>query len=129
VNGRETRTVLVVDDDIDGLEAMIDVLRAAGYEAVGAVGGRQAIDYLRGAPRLPDVILLDLMMPYMDGHGFRAEQRSDARLAAIPVVVVTADGDARGKAAALEAAGGLTKPLEMRPLLEMVDRVCSPERL
>src|SRR5689334_6104245 len=80
-------TILVVDDDEDILEALRDLLRDEGYDVVAARDGRTALERLRGGLR-PRLILLDLMMPTMNGYEFRREQRADPALAGIPTIVV-----------------------------------------
>ncbi len=70
----------------------------------------------------PDLILLDLMMPIMDGWQFRREQAQDPSLSAIPVVVLSADGNVRQKAASLHADGYLQKPVDVENLLEVIQR-------
>jgi CheY-like chemotaxis protein len=120
---RTGKTILVVEDDADILNALILVLEDAGYTVAGAADGRQALDYLRGnlPPRL---ILLDLMMPVMDGWQFRREQEQDPALASIPVLVISAGGLTAQKAAALGAAGFLQKPVEVEALLDAIRRHC-----
>ena len=82
-------TVLIVDDD-DGIrESLADVLGDLGYDVVTAPHGKAAIDLLRTGTK-PGVILLDLMMPVMDGWAFREAQQKDASIKDIPVVVITA---------------------------------------
>jgi CheY-like chemotaxis protein len=111
--------VLVVDDDADILEATQMVLEHTGHRVLTATDGQQALELLRAGQR-PCLILLDLMMPVMDGWRFRAEQERDAALAEIPVVVLSGDGDAPNKASALHAAEHITKPISLDKLLELV---------
>lgn len=115
------RAILVVEDDTDIREALMGVLEEEGYDVVGAGNGREALDALREGPR-PALILLDLMMPFMNGWQFRAEQKLDANLSEIPVVVVSADANVGQKAASLEAVGHLKKPVELDALLAVVAR-------
>ena len=89
---REDPQILVVEDDEDAREAMVALLQMKGYRAVPAGNGREALDYLDQAPP-PDLIILDLWMPVMDGWQFRSEQMKNPRLADIPVIVVSALGD------------------------------------
>src|SRR4051812_17571750 len=84
--------VLVVEDEADLRALIVGLLEGDGYAAVGASNGEEALDVLRTTPRRPCLILLDLMMPRMDGWAFRAAQRRDPALASIPVVVVTGYG-------------------------------------
>src|SRR5262245_22499124 len=81
--------ILIVDDDSDLRETIREVLDDEGYETAAAGNGAEALAWLREAP-LPALILLDLMMPLMDGWRFREEQLKDDRIAAIPVIVMTA---------------------------------------
>jgi CheY-like chemotaxis protein len=117
------KLILIVEDDPDLARLMAEVLDAAGYRTAIAANGREALEPLRMNNR-PDLILLDMMMPVMDGWAFREEQRKLLEAASIPVVVVTADGDARRKAASLQAAGYLAKPISIDGLLGAVERVC-----
>jgi CheY-like chemotaxis protein len=117
------KLILIVEDDADVAEAEADVLAAEGYRTAIAANGREALELLREGGR-PDLILLDMMMPVMDGWKFREEQRKMATPAArIPVVTITADGDARGKAASIQAAGCVPKPVAIDQLLHEVAKV------
>src|SRR5215218_4757012 len=82
--------VLVVEDDEDLREMMGHLLQAEGFRPDLAGDGAEALDKLRATPEQPDLILLDLMMPRMDGWTFRREQEGEPALANIPVVVVSA---------------------------------------
>lgn len=84
--------ILVVDDDDDFRLTCIEALMTAGYRANGAANGIEALALLRSGGELPGMIVLDLMMPEMDGYDFRDAQLHDARLAPIPVLVMTAGG-------------------------------------
>ncbi len=117
---RASRTVLIVDDEQDIREVFEAVLRYDGYEVLSCNDGQQAMDLLRQGAR-PDAILLDLMMPNMDGWQFRVAQKSDAELASIPVIAVSADRTA--KAAAIDADVYLAKPVDVNALLAALDRL------
>jgi CheY-like chemotaxis protein len=114
--------VFVIEDDLDIRESVVEVLADEGFTVSAAGDGLQALAILRGALPKPDLILLDLMMPVMNGFQFREEQRKDPELAAIPVVVITADVNARAKAESLAAAGFIQKPVKIQPLLDMIYR-------
>src|ERR1700758_817248 len=86
--------ILLVDDDIPSTEALKEMLEGAGYDVVCAENGREALARLHETGPIC-VILLDIMMPGMNGFEFREAQLKDPTLASIPVVVVTADGRAR----------------------------------
>jgi CheY-like chemotaxis protein len=118
-------SVLVVDDDIDIRSALIEVLEDHGYVAIGAVNGRDALEKLRRdtVPK-PCLIVLDLMMPVMDGPSFRAEQLRTPELASIPVVVVSAYREIIDHA--LQITDFLRKPLDIDDLMAAVQRYCDP---
>ena len=84
-------TILIVDDDCDVRRALTELLEDEGYAVAGAANGRAALDMIRGGVR-PALILLDLMMPGMNGWDFRNAQLRDPELSAVPVVIVTASG-------------------------------------
>ncbi|HEY7529778.1 MAG TPA: response regulator [Gemmatimonadota bacterium] len=117
--------MLVVDDDCDVRDVMTQFLRLEGYGVETAANGREALEHLRSGTS-PCLILLDLMMPEMDGVRFRLEQKKDPALRGIPVVVLSALRDVRGTAAAthLEAAEYLEKPVDFDVLLGSVVRYC-----
>jgi CheY-like chemotaxis protein len=119
----KTRHVLVVEDDSDIRESVVEILADEGYDVSAAGDGRQALELLRSSAPRPDLILLDLMMPVMNGFQFREEQLKDPELARIPVLVVTADANARAKAEALGAAGFVQKPLKIQPLLDIIEEL------
>jgi CheY-like chemotaxis protein len=112
----EDPRILVVEDDADAREALIALLQMKGYRAVPAGNGKEALDYLNRAP-LPDLIILDLWMPIMDGWQFRSEQIKDSRLKHIPVIVVTALSDQ----ADVEADEVIIKPVDVDRLLSTVN--------
>ncbi len=122
------RHVLVVEDDPDTRAALVAVLEAAGYTAAAAAHGLEALDRLRAGPA-PDLILLDLALPVLDGAGFRREQRRDPAVAAIPVLLFSAAADLEEKAAALGAAGILRKPVDFGRVVEAVRRAAGGARL
>jgi len=114
-------TVLVVDDDHDLREAVSTVLEERGFHILGACNGREALDLLRGDGERPSAILLDLMMPVMDGLQFREEQLSDPELSPIPVIVMTAHG--RSPIELLRASGFLRKPFAAGALIGMLAKL------
>jgi len=120
----ELHRVLVVEDDTDIRETMIEVLADAGYQAVGARDGVEALAQLRGPEDRWCLVLLDLMMPNMDGRTFRAEQLRDPTLSPIPVIIVSALSDTGEDAEELQVAAHLTKPVPLEDLVEVVDRFC-----
>jgi CheY-like chemotaxis protein len=119
------RTVLVVEDDRDVREAIVEVLTDSDYEALRASNGAEALARLRAGPVRPCVILLDIMMPTMDGWQFRTEQQADPSMMDIPVVVLSAGADAVEAAAKMAAAGYLKKPVALERLLGVVKQFCA----
>jgi CheY-like chemotaxis protein len=117
------RRVLVVEDDDTIRESLVDFLGDNGYPAVGAVHGRDALNKLRTEPP-PCLIVLDLMMPVMDGQTFRERQLQDPVLSEIPTVVMSAHRDVEHLAEEISAAGYLKKPLKLDELLRLVQRHC-----
>ena len=123
--GPEGRSVLIVEDDFDVRDALSQLLEFEGYVVAGAANGQEAIDHLRSTPR-PAAILLDLMMPVMDGFQFRSELMHDPTLASIPVIIISADASVAEKAARMGATAYLRKPIEVDALLHTLERFCLP---
>jgi two-component system, chemotaxis family, chemotaxis protein CheY len=114
----------VVDDDPDVRLSLADALEDEGYEVLTAQDGSAALDLLvLGRDPPPDLILLDMMMPRMDGWTFRSEQRKRPQIAAIPIIVFTAYGPISEISSQLDAAGALKKPVRLDELLDTVQRV------
>lgn len=116
--------VLVVDDDLDLRETVRDILEIDGLRVATATNGVEALDYLRTNER-PDVILLDLSMPIMDGATFRTEQRNDPALASVPVVAFSAAATLADKVRGLDFAAVLKKPVKLEVLLATVRSLCA----
>ncbi len=116
------RRVLVVDDDADFSLLLVEVLETIGIVATSAKNGRDALDQLRRGPR-PNAIVLDLMMPEMDGWEFRRQQRMLPDLASIPVVVLSADGHIADAASGFGADGFVLKPPTLDTLVSEIERV------
>ena len=116
-----TRTVLVVDDDPYIREALSEVLGDEGYPVATARDGEEALERLGTAPA-PSLILLDLRMPGMSGWELRRRLLADPALAAIPVVLLSADSQLEEAQAVLRAAGSLRKPPSLDDLLDAVGR-------
>ena len=117
-------TVLVVDDDPDICALLEAFLRLADFHVVTASDGHDALRKLRVTVSLPSVILLDLMMPVMDGIEFRRHQQADLRLRDIPVVCLSARHDAQQTAMRLGLLECLGKPFELDAVLAAIFRHC-----
>jgi CheY-like chemotaxis protein len=125
---RSTRTVaaLLIDDDAAIVSALSEALSEEGFEVATAANGREALQMLRRGLR-PSVIILDLMMPVMDGWDFRQEQLRDPALKDLPVVVATAAGfSASTISAQFGSVEFLPKPVLLPCLYEIVGRVARP---
>jgi CheY-like chemotaxis protein len=113
--------VMVVEDDALIREMVVQLLAGEGFTPIAARNGAEALHRLRDEHVHPALILLDLMMPVMDGWQFRAEQLRDPDLAGIPVVVMSAmDEDD------VPAEAHVTKPFEIDALLDTVSRFAPP---
>jgi CheY-like chemotaxis protein len=113
--------ILIVDDDNDVRAALAELLEEEGFAVEGAHNGREALARLRCGTVHPAVILLDLMMPGMDGWDFRSEQMRDPKLARVPVVIVSASGFSRESIRTqFHPAGYVEKPIERAELLGVI---------
>jgi CheY-like chemotaxis protein len=115
-------TVLVVDDDPDICGMLEMCLGLEGFDVLTACNGRDALRQLHESQ--PALILLDLMMPVMDGVEFRTHQQCEPGLRDIPVVCLSARHDARQMAARLGLAGFLGKPFDLETVVAAVRRLC-----
>jgi CheY-like chemotaxis protein len=114
---------MVVDDDADIRDSIGDILELRGYRVTRAANGREALERLRSGPK-PCLILLDLMMPVLNGWEFREQQSTDEALKSVPVVIISGDGSADQKAAKIGVSEYLRKPLELSNILDVVRRHC-----
>ena len=116
-------SVMIVEDDRDTREMLGRFLELEGFDVRTAANGQLALEALDEDAAAPEVILLDLMMPVMDGWQFREHQRRDPRFSDIPVVVVTAAGP-REDIPAISADAWLSKPVDFDRLLATIDSLC-----
>ena len=112
--------ILIIEDDASIRDMLSECLADEGYEVLTACDGRQGLELLRASAATPDLILLDLAMPVMSGWEFLEIQRDDPRLAAIPLVVLSADSSV----AKQQSLGGrtplVTKPVDIGVLIDLV---------
>lgn len=120
---KERRSVLVVDDDADILEALADSLDAAGFGVHTAHGGREAL--MMTEEEAPDIAVIDLIMPEVSGQEVCRAIRADPRLAQTRILVLSAAEDARMVAAECDADGAITKPFTTALLLHEVRRLAA----
>ncbi len=121
--GDPKRTILVVEDDGDVRDALSGMLDELGYAVVCASDGVEALDYLRESHSQVRLILLDLMMPRMDGYQLRAEQLRDPALASIPVLVLSGDTNGHDPASGLHDVPRLEKPPRFIELVNAIEQL------
>ena len=112
--------VLIIEDEFLLRDDLAQTLRAVGYEVSEASNGRTGLEAMRRDR--PDVVLLDLFMPVMDGAQFRAEQLKDPSLASVPVVIVSGHADER-QVRSLGAVDFVGKPVDERALMSIIERL------
>ena len=116
--------VMVVEDDAAIRESISEVLADNEYASIEVANGKEAFERLRAGPTKPCVILLDIMMPEMDGWQFRALQRQDPELKMIPVVVLTAHTDIAEVEKGMQPNACLRKPVQLDNLMAILERFC-----
>jgi CheY-like chemotaxis protein len=125
-DARPPALILVVDDDPDILDALAEILEGEGYAVERAKHGREALQKVDA--RRPQLILLDLMMPVMDGYEFSQQLKTRNSAANIPIVVLSADRAVQAKASQIGARDFLAKPFELSDLLRIVGSMVPPPR-
>lgn len=114
------KSILVVEDDQDIRDTLGQMLELEGYEVTSAANGQEALAALERIPS-PCLILLDLMMPVMNGWEFLERRKEHTAFATIPVVVVSAAGD---RAQSAVASGYIKKPIDWDGLMKFVTEYC-----
>jgi CheY-like chemotaxis protein len=115
----------LVEDDFILRGALVELLRGEGYLVECAANGIDALGRLARDPQ-PSLILLDIMLPHMDGIEFRAAQRSSPAIADIPVIVISAVGLSRQEANDLDLHQSFVKPLDTKKLLAAIKNASRP---
>lgn len=118
------RKVLIVEDSLEIQDSLREILELESYHVNVANNGQEAMDYLESASDLPQVILLDLRMPIMNGYQFRKLQTEDPRFNQVPVIMMTADHNATTRSEYTSANAFLRKPLDMEVFLNTVEKFC-----
>src|SRR5438046_5912703 len=115
--------ILIVEDDADMRASLGEILQDEGYQVAEASNGMEALNLLRQSS-LPCIILLDLMMPVMNGWEFREQQKKDPQLSQVPVAILTGVRNSVNRIAALGAVGYFQKPVDFHALLATVSQYC-----
>ena len=121
ISFRMTKRILVVEDDTSIRELLVELLESEGYAVSSAVNGLEGLKHLQSQGN-PDLILIDLMMPVMDGYSFRTEQLKNTTWAKIPTVVMSAEANAKEKMKNFNITAFLSKPVELETILKTVAR-------
>ena len=115
------KQILIIEDDHSIRELLVELLESEGYEVASAINGLEGLKYLETHSN-PNLILMDLMMPVMDGYAFRTEQMNHPKWSAIPVVVMSAEANAREKLKNFGITAFLSKPVELETILKTVEQ-------
>lgn len=115
-----SKTVWVIEDDEAIRDSIVELLDGEGYQVVANENGQEALDRLLACEDVPDLFLLDLMMPIMDGFAFSEAKGKIARLADVPTIVMSADGHVQVKQERTGANAYLRKPVDIDALAEKV---------
>jgi len=120
------KKVLVVEDDQDNREMIIKVLKHNGYQVIDAVDGQEAIE--KAKAEKPDLILLDLYLPKMDGYEATRRIKGDRDLRNIPIIALTAHAmkGSREEALAVGCDGYIPKPIDVRELPKQIEHLLKP---
>ena len=127
MNAVSSKRLLLVEDDPDIGGLLQDFLTDEGYEVRLAKNGQEALNALLGNETRPALILLDLMMPVMDGREFCAARKAHPEIMSIPIVLMSADTNLGESGAALGATAYIKKPLDIDQLLSTVERLSAPK--
>ena len=125
MNGNETKSILCIEDEPEMIDLIRLILSRRGFEVTGAAGGKEGLEKLQNDLQ-PDLVLLDLMMPDMDGWEVYQQMKADEKTKDIPVIVVTAKAQSIDKVLGLHIAkvdDYIAKPFSPQELLNSVEKV------
>jgi CheY-like chemotaxis protein len=114
------KRILIVEDDNSIRELLVELLQGEGYDVTSAVNGLEGLKSLEQNPSF-NLILIDLMMPVMDGYTFRTEQMKNPKFSKIPVVVMSAEANAKEKLKSYAITAFLSKPVELDTIIKTVE--------
>lgn len=118
------KPILIVEDDSEIRQSLVEILKDEGYLVYSAENGRKGLDVLGKCDPLPGLVILDIMMPVLDGFGFRESQLTDDRLSNVPTVLFSADGNLTEKASRAQVSEFLAKPVDLDILLSLARKYC-----
>ena len=128
MNDTNSKRILCIEDEPEMIDLIRLILGRRGFDVIGAAGGKEGLDKIRQEP--PDLVLLDLMMPDMDGWEVYQQMKADDKTKGIPVIVVTAKAQSIDKVLGLHIAkvdDYISKPFSPQDLLNSVDKVLGEE--
>lgn len=117
------KIILIVEDEKDIRKNLKKILEMEGYLVEQAENGKEALAILHSSTSLPAMIILDLMMPVMDGFEFRDQQEKIPKIATIPIAIMTADDHIDEKKMRIRAAAAMKKPASIQTILDTVKRI------
>jgi CheY-like chemotaxis protein len=120
VSSQNLKQILLIEDDKDISDVLKDLLESEGYRVTTAENGKEGLDLLAGSSYLPDLILVDLMMPIMNGFEFCKTKNEQEKLKSIPTIVMSADGHMDKKRDQLDVQEYLKKPLDLDIVLNTI---------
>lgn len=121
MKNKSMKKILIIEDDQNIRSSLEHILKSAHYDVLTADNGLSALEMLELKSRLPDLIILDLMMPIMNGFEFRAAQQKDPRFSKIPVILLTANDKLVEFKEKLQAFEFLNKPVDVKDLLFVLE--------
>lgn len=119
--------ILLVEDDLDISEAIQSILEEENYKVKATFNGKEALEYLNIAENIPSLILLDIMMPHMNGYEFREAQLQNPKIVNIPTIILSAAGK-HEDIEKFNFTECLKKPLDLETLIDMVKKNISPAK-
>ena len=125
MSNNETKSILCIEDEPEMIDLIRLILGRRGFEVTGAAGGKDGLEKLQNGPQ-PDLVLLDLMMPDLDGWEVYQQMKADEKTKDIPVIVVTAKAQSIDKVLGLHIAkvdDYIAKPFSPQELLSSVEKV------
>lgn len=115
--------ILIIEDEVSILDGLEELLELEDYSVMRASNGKQAFEVLNSAQKPPNLILLDLMMPVMDGLQFRKAQLNEEKYSKIPTILMSADGSIEKKKLDVSFSGIIKKPLDIDQLLKKLSEL------